>query len=222
MNILIVGSEENYQEAQQILIEHQLTHVEDLSEISERIFFDSEVVFDFVSQETPESLVFYEQNPELIVFLNTVMTSFLDLFVFIDPIKNTLFGFNGLATFFNRPLLESTLSQEDQKEELLAIVKKLSWDVEIVEDRVAMATPRIICMIINEAYYTVQEGTASKEDIDQGMKLGTSYPFGPFEWAQKIGLENVFEVLNNIYEDTKEERYKICPLLKKEYLKSIA
>ena len=81
-----------------------------------------------------------------------------------------------------------------------------------------MVTPRIIFMIINEAYYTVQEGTATREDIDQGMKLGTNYPFGPFEWAEKIGLDNVYETLEAIYEDTKEERYKICPLLKREYL----
>ena len=75
-------------------------------------------------------------------------------------------------------------------------------------------------MIINEAFYTVQEGTASKEDIDQGMRLGTNYPFGPFEWAQKIGIADVYETLEAIYEDTKEERYKICPLLKKAYLSS--
>jgi 3-hydroxybutyryl-CoA dehydrogenase len=222
MNILIVGADENYQEAKEKLTAHQLTHVEELSELTEKDFFETELVFDFISQETPESLHFYEQKPELVIFLNTVMTSFLDLFVFVEPIKNTIFGFNGLPTFFNRPILEATLSDTANKEMLLSLVKKLEWDVEIVDDRVAMATPRIITMIINEAYYTVQEGTATKEDIDQGMKLGTNYPHGPFEWCEKIGIENVFEILNSIYEDTKEERYKICPLLKKEYLKAIA
>jgi len=88
----------------------------------------------------------------------------------------------------------------------------------IVEDRVGMVTPRVICMIINEAYYTTMEGTATKEDIDLAMKLGTNYPFGPFEWALNIGVENVFELLEALYEDTKDDRYRICPLLKKEYL----
>jgi 3-hydroxybutyryl-CoA dehydrogenase len=73
-------------------------------------------------------------------------------------------------------------------------------------------------MIINEAYYTVQEETATRDDIDRAMKLGTNYPFGPFEWCQRIGINHVYEVLEAVYEDTRDERYKICPLLKKEYL----
>lgn len=81
-----------------------------------------------------------------------------------------------------------------------------------------MVTPRILMMIINEAYYTVQEGTAGKLDIDTAMKLGTAYPHGPFEWLQQIGIRDVYEVLDALYQDTREERYKICPLLKTEYL----
>lgn len=73
-------------------------------------------------------------------------------------------------------------------------------------------------MIINEAYYTVQEGTASRLDIDQAMKLGTNYPYGPFEWCQRIGIKHVYELLEAVYEDTHDERYKICSLLKREYL----
>jgi 3-hydroxybutyryl-CoA dehydrogenase len=76
-------------------------------------------------------------------------------------------------------------------------------------------------MIINEAFFTVQEGTASREDIDTGMKLGTAYPKGPFEWMNEVGIENVYLALEAIYNDTKDGRYKICPLLKKEYLQSL-
>ena len=85
-----------------------------------------------------------------------------------------------------------------------------------MEDRVGMVTPRVICMIINEAYFTVQEGTAEKDAIDQAMKLGTNYPMGPFEWSKKIGLQNVKELLESVYEDTKDERYKLCPMIKRE------
>ncbi len=48
-------------------------------------------------------------------------------------------------------------------------------------------------MIINEAFYTVMEGTATREDIDTGMKLGTNYPMGPFEWAVSWGITNIYE-----------------------------
>jgi 3-hydroxybutyryl-CoA dehydrogenase len=89
-----------------------------------------------------------------------------------------------------------------------------------VEDRVGLIKPRVIFMIINEACYTLQEGTASIEDIDLSMKLGTNYPFGPFEWCDKIGIGYVFETLFSLYDDTKDERYKICPLLKTKYLRN--
>jgi 3-hydroxybutyryl-CoA dehydrogenase len=65
----------------------------------------------------------------------------------------------------------------------------------------------------------LQEGTASKEDIDTSMKLGTNYPFGPFEWANKIGIKHVYETIEAIYLDTHDERYKVCPMLKTMYLK---
>jgi 3-hydroxybutyryl-CoA dehydrogenase len=73
-------------------------------------------------------------------------------------------------------------------------------------------------MIINEAYFTLEEGTANREDIDKGMKLGTAYPFGPFEWSQLVGIDVVYETLLAIKTDTGDERYKICNLLKTDYL----
>jgi 3-hydroxybutyryl-CoA dehydrogenase len=83
-----------------------------------------------------------------------------------------------------------------------------------------MVTARILFMIINEACYTLQEGTASIADIDISMKLGTAYPLGPFEWANRIGLRHVYETLQAVYSDTFDDRYKICPLLKTYYLKN--
>ena len=100
------------------------------------------------------------------------------------------------------------------------IAKSMGVQYLPVEDRVGMVKPRVIFMIINEACYTLQEGTASIEDIDTSMKLGTNYPYGPFEWCDKIGITAVFETLAALYEDTKDERYKICPLLKTKYLRN--
>ena len=96
--------------------------------------------------------------------------------------------------------------------------KNLNIEAIHVIDRVGMVTPRVIFMMINEAYYTLQEGTANKEDINIAMKLGTNYPYGPFEWAEKTGIRHVAETLEALYEDTHDERYRICPLLKTEYM----
>ncbi|GAA5033669.1 hypothetical protein GCM10011506_26250 [Marivirga lumbricoides] len=223
MTILVVGTPQNYDEiTAKFGVKHQMIHAEDLSDIKEEDFFKAEVVFDFLAHETPESLAFYEQKPEMPVFTHMALSAFGEIAVYAPPIHNPLFGFNGFPTFVNRSVLECTLSDEEDKQVLPQVCENLGTDFQLVDDRVGMVTPRIIFMIINEAYYTVQEGTASKEDIDLGMKLGTNYPYGPFEWCELIGILNVVELLEAIYEDTKEERYKICPLLKKEYLLAMA
>ena len=133
--------------------------------------------------------------------------------------KCTLFGFNGFPTMFNREFLEVSLLEAEDEPELKRICGQLQSGFMIVDDRVGLVTPRVISMIINEAYYTVQEGTASREDIDLAMKLGTNYPYGPFEWCERIGLKNVYRLLEAVYNDTKDERYKVSALMKKEFLR---
>ena len=77
-----------------------------------------------------------------------------------------------------------------------------------------MVSPRILFMIINEACFELEEQTASRDDIDAGMKLGTAYPFGPFQFAELIGWKNIFETLIKIAESNGGSRYQISPLMK--------
>lgn len=134
----------------------------------------------------------------------------------LEKFKN-LFGFNNMQGFDSNNALEYTSPFGGSLPE--NIITSLNFDKGLqVADRIGMVSPRIVCMIINEAYYTLQEGTAEKKDIDTGMKLGTAYPYGPFEWAEKIGLKNVYELLKLVHQDTMDERYKICNLLKTEAL----
>ena len=135
------------------------------------------------------------------------------------PPAVALFGFCGLPTLLNRSLLEVSLYNEADRGKLAETCAALSTDYRVVEDRVGLVTPRIICMIINEACYTVQEGTATMQDVDLSMRLGTSYPRGPFAWANAIGVERVYAVLDAMWNDTHDERYKICPLLKRQALR---
>ncbi|MTI38812.1 3-hydroxyacyl-CoA dehydrogenase family protein [Fulvivirga lutimaris] len=216
MKILIVGSERSFAEAQNKLEnQHSLTHVYDFFDCTDPLTFD--FIFDFMIDENPELVEHYAKLEKVAVFLNTVRISLGELQFTYGSWDNSIYGFNGLPTFFDREVLELTSINGHVNENLLT---QLDFQYEVVDDRVGMVTPRVVLMIINEAFYTVMEGTASKEDIDQGMKLGTNYPFGPFEWCERIGISQVYETLEALYEDTKEERYKIAPLLKQEYLKS--
>ena len=159
----------------------------------------------------------YAHPSKAIVFLNTTKISLKKFCKSLESTKS-IFGFVGLPTFLNREILEVSVVSQEQETVLGNACKGLGTTFQLVDDRVGLVTPRVICMIINEAYYTVQEGTASREDIDLAMKLGTNYPYGPFEWCQKIGVKNVYELLAAVHDDTKDERYEICSLLKKEYL----
>ena len=134
--------------------------------------------------------------------------------------KKNIFGINALPTFINRELSEMSSAFPEERSGFQPVLDQLGLKPEWVDDRTGMVTPRILFMIINEAFYTVQEGTAERGDIDTAMKLGTAYPYGPFEWMEKIGVREVYEVLDALYQDTREERYKTCPLLKTEYLGS--
>ena len=89
--------------------------------------------------------------------------------------------------------------------------KKVMW----VNDE--FISTRIISMIINEAYFALEEKVSTKEEINIAMKLGTGYPFGPFEWAEKIGLKNVFNVLDKLSKT--DERYNPSEFLKMEAIK---
>ncbi|GAB3194828.1 hypothetical protein GCM10027293_03950 [Pontibacter aydingkolensis] len=178
----------------------------------------TDVVFDFLLHEQPERLAMYA--PDQVVFCNAVTIQLAALVHQAElEMPCTLIGFNGLPTLFNRSVLEVSLLRKQDEPKLKEACETLGTEYLLVDDRVGMVTPRMICMIINEAFYTLQEKTAGVQDIDLGMKLGTNYPKGPFEWASQIGIANVYKVLQAVYEDTKEERYKICPLLKTTYLK---
>ena len=216
MNIIVVGSKE-----QADIIKAKLKGDHTLlfsGFVSESHLEKADVVFDFSTEENPEALEQYINYPEMAVFLNAVTFSLAEQAVYQSKVECKLFGFNGHPTFIERDLLEVSMYNGEDRNYLESLMNELDLAVEVVDDRVGMVTPRIIAMIINEAYYTVMEGTATKEDIDLGMQLGTNYPMGPFEWAAKWGVHNVYEVLDALFEDTKDERYKICPLLKKEYL----
>lgn len=178
-----------------------------------------DVIFDLNFDDHPQNIKYYASLTHKPVFVGAVKAQLAKAVnQYGREVTCTLIGINALPTFINRSLVEVSLWNEKDATNLSLILSKLGWSYKCVSDRVGMVTPRIIFMIINEACYTLQEGTASMNDIDISMKLGTNYPYGPFEWADKIGIKNVYETLEALYLDTHDERYKVCPLLKTAYL----
>lgn len=191
----------------------------DDTDLSSANLNDYDLIFDLDFDEHTDQLNFYA-GLTIPVIVSCVKTQLAKaVHDYGKKVNCILIGMNCLPTFINRELAEVSLLDSTTKTTLETLMQQLNWKYKLIEDRVGMVSPRIIFMIINEACYTVQEGTASLEDIDTSMKLGTNYPFGPFEWANKIGVKHVYETLEAIYNDTHDERYKICPLLKTKYLK---
>lgn len=217
MKILLIGDTVNFEEAKLKFGEHDYQFVQSHTEAGQYLS-EHEVIFDFKTSEAQEHLHMYTDS-QVPIFFNAVTISLAKLFSGKNFKRGKIFGFNGMPTLLNRSLFEVSLLDGTGKSDLEQVCEKLKVKASIVDDRVGLVTPRIICMIVNEAFYTVQEGTATREDIDMAMKLGTNYPFGPFEWCDKIGIKNVYALLKSVYDDTADERYKICPLLKKEYLR---
>ncbi len=205
-----------------------ITYVQDTQSCGEY-----DVFVDLNFDEFPKRIAEYAKFDHTIFLLSANLVN-IDQAIFDaqipHPPKNTI-GICAFPHLIERNILEVCIPDyiKKQSEETLGFLlqqsetagqflgyDKMHW----VESRIGLVTARVLCMIINEAYYTVQEGTANKSDIDTAMKLGTNYPKGPFEFAQLFGINLVYKQLEALFEDTKEERYKICSLLKSEYLNS--
>jgi 3-hydroxybutyryl-CoA dehydrogenase len=218
MNIAVKGSQERTIELDGILTSVGLsfTRLESTKNIHSSKF---DLIFDLNFDDDSSSLADYALlDASSLLVLSSVkvqLESILPKAMWLHTI-----GINALPSFLKRNALEYCAFSNELTEETLSI---LPWKtLNRVDSRVGMISPRVVCMIINEAYFTLQEGTANRNDIDLGMKLGTAYPHGPFEWCDMIGIKHVYEVLNALYLDTHDDRYKICSLLKTEYLKSLA
>ncbi len=137
------------------------------------------------------------------------LTKLLPRPILINAVTETLsdihpefIRFNGWPGFLKGKYLEASANKERQSHANLLFEDQILF----VKDEPGFVSARIVSMIINEAYFTLEAGTSTKEEIDIAMKLGTGYPFGPFEWASLIGLRKVSELLlklsqsNSIYE----------------------
>jgi 3-hydroxybutyryl-CoA dehydrogenase len=126
-----------------------------------------------------------------------------------------VYRINGWAGFLNRPVWEVVGTANEEMETLF---NTLNIKTNFVKDEPGFISARIIAMIINEAYFAVEDNVSSKAEIDTAMKLGTNYPYGPFEWAELIGSLNVLALLKKLYET--DSRYRPAQLLTKETLET--
>lgn len=127
--------------------------------------------------------------------------------------------------FFNpvhkMPLVEIIrgLETSDETAELVkAAAEKMKKETVVVNEFPGFVTSRISALVGNEAFYMLQEGVGTPEEIDKAIKLGLNYPMGPFELADLVGLDTRLNNLNYLHK-TLGEKYRPAPLLVK-YVKA--
>jgi 3-hydroxybutyryl-CoA dehydrogenase len=95
------------------------------------------------------------------------------------------------------------------------VADKLGKTAAAAEDSPGFIVNRILCPMINEAIFTLQEGTGTVTAIDAGLKLGANHPMGPLELADFIGLDTLLAIMRVLHEGLGEDKYRPCPLLVK-------
>jgi 3-hydroxybutyryl-CoA dehydrogenase len=86
---------------------------------------------------------------------------------------------------------------------------------EWVEDGPGLVLARVVAQIVNEACFALGEGVGSEDDIDTGLKLGLNHPVGPMEWGRRLGFDRALEILDGIWHERREERYRAAPMLRR-------
>ncbi|WP_022825552.1 3-hydroxyacyl-CoA dehydrogenase family protein [Hymenobacter norwichensis] len=160
----------------------------------------------------------YEQ-PRQPLFYDTTRVSLAALFHNEAAPFGPVFGLCAFPTLLEREVLETSLNHPKDAEALATVCAALGTKYGIVPDRVGLVTPRLICVLINEACYALQEGSASARELDVTLRLNAQHAYGPFGWANQIGIARIYETLEAMWQDTHEARYKACPLLKAMYLR---
>jgi 3-hydroxybutyryl-CoA dehydrogenase len=87
-----------------------------------------------------------------------------------------------------------------------------------VGDAPGLVLGRIVCQLINEACFALQEGVASPADVDTGVKLGLNYPRGLFEWCEAIGAPQVFATIDALQREIGGDRYRPAANLRRAVL----
>ncbi len=162
-----------------------------------------------------EAIFFLSQNFEAAeiaavdrpVFINSVIETLEE-----KELPKNVSRINGWPGFLQRSTWEIATNDKGIAGQ---VFKGLGWNIAFVRDEPGLVAARVISMIINEAFFALEEGVSTIDEIDLAMKLGTNYPYGPFEWLDKIGVENIYSLLKRL--SLKDKRYSVSRLLEEKY-----
>jgi len=123
--------------------------------------------------------------------------------------------FNPVPVMKLLEIINAVQTDETTYEEARQVGEKLGKQVVTVKDSAAFIVNRTLLPFLNEAIFTLYESIGSAEDIDKAVKLGLNHPMGPLELCDFVGLDTLLAVLDVMYDEFGDPKYRACPLLRK-------
>lgn len=155
--------------------------------------------------------------PNAILFTSALATSTTQAASWL-PNPERVVGFGVVPPLKRDGVVElaaGLLTSDETMQKAVDLVEAIGQTAVVVQDGPGLVRMRTVCCLVNEAASALLEGVASPADIDNAMKLGTNYPYGPLEWADYIGLDTVLGVLTGLFTEWGEDRYRPSPVLKR-------
>lgn len=149
-------------------------------------------VIDLAFEESPERIDDYKKS-NVPVLIGSVIQTLNELNTGLSLIAR----FNHWPVFINRNCIEVAIVKENE-DVFDTLFNQLAIPFHATADVPGFVSARIVSMIINEAFLAREEQVSSADEIDIAMKLGTSYPFGPFEWYNQTGPERIVQLLQKL------------------------